>query len=679
MTGEGHNQRLVELLGPLLALEGAARYRFVDQICVDEPWLRTDLEALIDEAEEIDDDFLAPQPARVIAAGEFHDASASTPLPRLDRLGAYRIVHHLGQGGMGTVYLGLQEEPIRRQVAIKVIDGIESRGRKKRFAAECQALARLNHPNIASLYEVGSTEDQRSFVVMELVEGTAITHWCDEHRLALRDRIKLFQGACAGIRHANERGVLHRDLKPANVLVTEVDGRPLAKVIDFGIARSLDDHPLVDTGTPTASHQLLGSPAYMSPEGANGRHDLDTRSDVYSLGLLLYELLAGVTPFDADSENLLSLLGRLGREERPKLTERIAGLAASRRDELADLRGLSARSWQEALRGDLEAIVRKAIAVDREHRYDSPGELAADIDRYLNHRPISARPPRMSDRVFKFSQRHKPVVTLAAVVLLVLSVGIATLTTSAVRARRTDEKARDGFLRAEQVLGGSLAAAGVAESQASAETASEETLAAGKGLREDALRYYQGFIKDFSGNQALRSELVQAHLQASRLHTVLGTPGESLAALENAVDLLDDLVDEDPEASEVRYRLADAKHQVAWRHFETGDPHKAMIMDLQAIDLQEELVRDFPQEPRYRRLLAQSLADHSEAQALVGQSAAAAKSARRALVLLNELRNETDEPDRQLEESAATEAKLVAIIETAESLEIATAWPPESL
>ncbi len=305
-------RRIVELLGRAVELEGAARSRFLDGACLGDPELRAELDAMLeDEA----DDFLGLPAVANLADGPTPTAWTLTDARELDvyapsqesipeQIGPYRIVGTLGQGGMGSVYLGEQTEPVRRRAALKMLDAINDRRRLQRFAAECQALARLHHPNVAALYEVGSTDQDHPYVAMEPVDGTAITRWCDERQLPLKDRIELFFGVCAGVRHAHEKGILHRDLKPANVLVTEVDGVPTAKVIDFGIARAFGD-PLHSGSTPmTLENQIVGSPAYMCPEIAAGEREVDTRSDVYSLGLLLYELLVGTLPFETQRVDL---------------------------------------------------------------------------------------------------------------------------------------------------------------------------------------------------------------------------------------------------------------------------------------------------------------------------------------------------------------------------------------
>ncbi len=456
-------RRIVELLGRAVELEGAARRRFLDGACLGDPELRAELAAMLEEEPASGDAFLEAPAVAGLADGETRDFDADTP-PRStvpDRIGPYRILGTLGQGGMGTVYLGEQEEPVCRRAALKMLKAIHDPRKLQRFAAECQALARLHHPNVASLYEVGTTDREHPYVAMEPVDGTAITLWCDQRQLPLKQRIELFFGVCAGVRHAHEKGILHRDLKPANVLVTEVDGRPAAKVIDFGIARALGE-PLHSGDRPmTLEHQIVGSPAYMCPEIAGGERNPDTRSDVYALGLLLYELLVGVRPFETPKVNLGVLLRRLLTEEPPAPSARYAALDAERRQRIAAARSLAGprRLWRR-IRGDLDAIVAKALARDPEQRYSSPADLAADLERHLDLHPVSVRSPSARYRTARFIRRHLPMVAAALLLAVVLVAGIVVAlgqarraSLAAERTNREAERALEALAEAQKLSG----------------------------------------------------------------------------------------------------------------------------------------------------------------------------------------------------------------------------------
>lgn len=450
MNEPSRELRVVELLGEVLELPGPARHDFVVEATDGDPELRSELEALLAEEEELDDNFLQA-PAGTDPSHTPLRPSEGSPRETPERLGPYRVVRRLGRGGMGSVYLGEQKEPVRRQVALKVIDAIHDKASRLRFAAECQALARLNHPNVASMYEVGTTEDERAFVAMELVAGTKITEYCDDHALSVSERLELFTGVCAGVRHAHEKGILHRDIKPSNVLVTEIDHRPTAKVIDFGIARAISE-PLIEGPQMTLAHQLIGSPAYMSPEAGSGSRDLDTRTDVYSLGLLLYLLLTGVVPYeDQDGEMFGPVLRRLAREPQPSPSVRFAGLDSNSQEDFASFRRTSIRGLARRLKGDLDAIIDKAIALEREDRYSSPMDLAADLERHLRKVPVSARPRTGPYLIGRFFHRRLGLVASLSALILALTVGTVARTSEARRANLEAARARAALTEAQEV------------------------------------------------------------------------------------------------------------------------------------------------------------------------------------------------------------------------------------
>jgi non-specific serine/threonine protein kinase/serine/threonine-protein kinase len=359
------------------------------------------------------------QPTIDLARSEEPDdpEAESPPLP--EQIGCYHILDSLGEGGMGIVYLAEQTEPVQRQVALKVMrDALRDRESLLRFKAERQALARLQHATVAQMFEAGTTDDGHPFFAMELVDGKQIISYCDQHKMTVRERLALFCAVCEGVQHAHQKGILHRDLTPANILVTEVNGRPVPKIIDFGIAKALDQ-PLVD-GTLMTAGRVIGTPAYLSPEAIDGGSDeVDTRSDVYSLGVLLYELLVGVRPFETRGEKLIKVLHRIVDEEPTGPSTRWTTLAASDKERIAAQRGLDIAALKKRLRGDLDWIVLKAIAKDRNQRYGSPAEMAADITRHLKHQPVEASPPSTIYRLGKFVRRHRGLV--AALLLLVLA------------------------------------------------------------------------------------------------------------------------------------------------------------------------------------------------------------------------------------------------------------------
>lgn len=374
-------------------------------------------------------------------------------------IGPYKLRERVGEGGMGVVWAAEQKQPIHRKVAIKVIKpGMDSEQVVARFSAEREALSMMDHPNIARALDAGTTEQGRPFFVMELIRGVPITDYCDAHRLTVADRIELFLPVCRAIHHAHQKGVIHRDVKPSNVLVTELDAVAVPKVIDFGVAKALY-HRLTDLSIYTGVFQAVGTLPYMSPEqAAVSSTDVDTRSDIYGLGVLLYELLTGVTPFDKEklASAAVDEAFRMIREtEPPKPSKRLSTLGA-RTTEIARRRETHSAGLSKAIRGDLDWIVMKAMEKDRARRYETATALAEDLQRHLAHRPVLARPPSIVYRGRKYCRRHRIGVTVSA--LLVCFFGITSLLVYALgrpdrevaAERERIEKQRKEFLEHEQ-------------------------------------------------------------------------------------------------------------------------------------------------------------------------------------------------------------------------------------
>ncbi len=408
-----------------LELPREQRETYLNQACAGDAALRARIEALLAGHEQTDG-----------ILDKANEAALQTPRPRPippaenpgDKIGPYKLLQQIGEGGCGVVWMAEQESPVRRRVALKIIKlGMDTKLVVARFEAERQALALMDHPNIAKVFDAGATETGRPFFVMELVRGIRITDFCEQNHFSTGQRLALFTQVCQAVQHAHQKGIIHRDLKPSNILVADHDGVPVPKVIDFGIAKATTGERLTDKTVFTAFEQFLGTPAYMSPEQANlSGLDIDTRTDIYSLGVLLYELLTEKTPFDAKE------LLRAGLDEMRRTIREVEPVKPSTRltQELAaaDVRqfksprstgekvGADARRLLQEVRGDLDWIVMKCLEKDRSRRYETANGLARDVQRFLNHEPIAARPPSNLYRFQKLVHRNKLALAAACAV-----------------------------------------------------------------------------------------------------------------------------------------------------------------------------------------------------------------------------------------------------------------------
>ncbi len=440
-----------------LMTDGADRRRFLDDACGSDSGLRQRVDALLRSAAQAEGFFAETSSAVTEALTALHLSRGTIGVvqalseylpgeePIGSQIGRYKLLKKIGEGGCGVVYEAEQQEPVRRHVALKIIKiGMETKSVIARFEAERQALAMMDHPNIAHVFDAGATHRGPPYFVMELVRGVKITDYCDQNRLDTRQRLDLFVQICHAIQHAHQKGIVHGDIKPSNIMVTLHDGVPVPKVIDFGISKATEVR-LAEKILVTADGQLIGTPAYMSPEQAElGGMDIDTRSDIYSLGVLLYELLTGKTPFDPKELSAAGLDGmrRMLREKEPprpsvrlKMLEPIESLRVSsvRRSEGVRLSAM--------YRGDLDWIVLKALEKDRRRRYETANGLAVDIQRYLGNEPVVARPPSRLYRFQKLVRRNRGVFAAVGAVSISLVAGMATSTWLFLRERQAHRRA----------------------------------------------------------------------------------------------------------------------------------------------------------------------------------------------------------------------------------------------
>ncbi len=442
-------------------------------------------------------------------------------------IGRYHLVQRIGEGGMGEVWLAEQKEPVRRRVALKLVKaGMNTREVMARFESERQALALMEHPAIAKVFDAGSTPQGAPYFVMEYVAGVPITAYCDNHRLDTRDRLELFVHVCEGVQHAHQKAIIHRDLKPSNILVTEVDGHPVPKIIDFGVAKALSQRLTADT-LYTRAGTLLGTPEYMSPEQAlSSGEDIDTRSDVYSLGIIFYELLAGVPPIDLRQIAFDEFLRRLREEEPSKPSTKVRTQDPTTSTEVAGKRRTEPLALAKQMRGDLDSIALKALEKERARRYGSPSDFAADIGRYLRNEAVLAVPPSVTYRARKFARRYRGALVAVSACVLVLIVAAAVSIRQGIRANQQAAIAQavNDFLQHD------LLAQASAATQSGPSTKPDLDLKVRTALERAAARIGGKFEGQPEVEAAIRETMGQTYQE-------LGLYPEARTQLERALDL----------------------------------------------------------------------------------------------------------------------------------------------
>jgi serine/threonine protein kinase/tetratricopeptide (TPR) repeat protein len=520
-------------------------------------------------------------------------------------IGPYKLLEQIGEGGFGVVFMAEQTQPMRRKVALKVLKpGMDTRQVIARFEAERQALALMDHPNIARVLDGGATASGRPYFVMDLVKGPPITDYCNQAEFTLRERLGLFVAVCSAVQHAHQKGIIHRDIKPSNVLVTMQDATPVVKVIDFGIAKAMGQQ-LTEKTLFTGFAQLIGTPAYMSPEQADpSGQDVDTRSDIYSLGVLLYELLTGTTPFEGKrlQEAGFDEMRRIIREEDPpRPSTRLSTLAEAATTVAAERRSDPGRSHR-FVRGDLDLIVMKALSKARNERYATAKELADDVECFLDDRPIQARPPTWGDRARKWARRHLVLVRSAAALLLLavvaLAVGAGVLRLKNIELAAANEKERQQRQRADINLAAARKAVDdfylkIAENP---KLRSADFHALRKQLVAAAVPFYEEFVKQEQDDPELEYDRAKVFGRLGMIRQEMGEIKEAMASYEQAQALFRRLAESYPDIRKYRWNFARSYHSIGTLFLEMRRFDEAEKVLRPGVEQQKALVKDFPAE-----------------------------------------------------------------------------------
>lgn len=550
-------EKIKEVFAAALECHPGQRAAFLDEVCAQDAALRAEVESLLSaHANPVD-----------LSNSPWPDPFVETSLEG-QTIGPYRLIKKLGEGGMGQVWLSEQTSPVRRQVALKLIRGsIIHSALLQRFQAERQSLAIMEHPAIAKVFDAGTTPQGQPYFVMEYVEGLPITNYCDQKKLSVRERLRLFIQVCDGIQHAHQKAIIHRDIKPANILVVEVDGKPTPRIIDFGLAKAMVPAAAGET-LFTQVGAILGTPGYTSPEQADPAiQDIDTRTDVYSLGVVLYELLTGTLPFDPETfkkQSFDKILHRL-RDEDPPIPSARASKESKASSSHAERRGTSPQQLTTQLRGDLDWITMKALERDRDRRYGTPSELAADIERHLENRPVIACPASAGYRLKKYLRRNRVAVGVGAGTLALL---IAFTVVQAIQLRRTTRE-RDRANRVTDFMKNMFTVSDPSEARGNSITARE--------------------ILDKSSKE-IESGLSQDPLLQAQMMDIMGEVYLNLGLYPKAQSLFEQAVRIHREHLGLRSReTLDSMNKLVWVFLEQGQFEKAEKLERETLALRREL------------------------------------------------------------------------------------------
>jgi tetratricopeptide (TPR) repeat protein len=605
--------RAKEILVTAAAMASAEeRQTYIDAQCGSDATLRGEVEQLLaHHAEAGGGGFLEP-PAADTSQADLDPPVLLTPPGTV--IGRYKLLEPIGEGGYGVVFMAEQTSPVQRRVALKIVKaGMDTRQVIARFEAERQALALMDHPNIAKVFDAGVTDTGRPYFVMELVKGVPITKYCDEHRLTPRDRLELFVQVCHAVQHAHQKGIIHRDLKPSNVIVALYDGKPVPKVIDFGVAKATGQQ-LTERTMFTGFGDVIGTPQYMSPEQAElNQLDIDTRSDIYSLGVLLYELLTGTTPIEhkrVREAALLEVLRVIREEEPPKPSTRLSTVAEL--PSIAAQRGLEPKKLSGLVHGELDWIVMKALEKDRSRRYDTANGFARDIERYLHDEPVQACPPSARYRLRKFLHKYRVPLAVAASFIVLLAAASVVSTWQAVRATRAEAISRANEAKARTEAAKATAISDLLQEMLSSASPSKEK-AADYTVRQ--------LLDDFSAG--LGDQLKEQPEAEIAIRKTIATAYRRLALLDKAESQFRKAIELARRIRPDSFPLADLLVDYSWNVAQRGDAAGAEALAREALAIYQRRGADAKRVLQASYTVQQFLrtqSKHKEAQA-VGEAA----------------------------------------------------------